>query len=284
MNVLVMEVMSMDLTMMDVTAYFAKAAVSLTNVFQEHILAEHKLTHIHTQSSAFIFPVSGKAWVHSGREKFFITPGRILHIHERETLHIENCGEQDVQFIVAQYQVAIRSDDDLYDDAFVLRVSDTTIYLEDAVRLLDMQALPGAMAALQRRTLFFQLIERCMEGVRDQQLQSTVDVMESIVAYIQQYYREKINVTKIAEKFQIERRRLAYLFEKHTGLSPNAYITAYRISKAKELLERVDLSIAEVAERVGYDDCFYFSRVFKKQTGYAPSTYRRKQIVAWTTM
>lgn len=273
----------MDLTMMDITAYFAKAAVSLTNVFQEHILAEHKLTHIHTQSSAFIFPVSGKAWVHNGHEKHFIAPGRILHIHERETLHIENCGEHDVQFIVAQYQIATRSDDDLYDEVFILRVSDASIYLEDVVRLLDMQALPGAMAALQRRTLFFQLIEQCMEGVRDQQLQSTVEIMEQVVEYIQQHYREKINVTKIAKHYQIERRRLAYLFEKHTGLSPNTYITAYRISKAKELLERVDLSIAEVAERVGYDDCFYFSRVFKKQTGDAPSTYRRKQVVAWTT-
>lgn len=272
----------MEITMNEITTYFANATVALTNVFQDKTSSESTFTHIHTHSSALIFPVIGSAWVHCGNEKFFVTPGRVLHVNERNAMHMENCGKGDFQFIVIQYQVTNPREDDLYDEAFVMRLMSAEVYLDLVVKLLDMQASPGAMAELHRRTVFFQLIQQCIEGARDQQLQSTVEVMDQIVHYIQQNYREKINVTKIAEMYHLERRRLAYLFEKHTGLSPNTYITEYRISKSKELLKRVELSIAEVAERVGYDDCFYFSRVFKKQTGLAPTTYRRKKTVAWS--
>ncbi|MBQ0138439.1 MAG: helix-turn-helix domain-containing protein [Kurthia sp.] len=268
----------MEIMMKDITMYFASASVSLTNVFQDKVAAVNTYTHIHTQSSALIFPISGSSWVHSGKGKFFVTPGKVLHVNAHNSLHIENCGDQDFQFIVTQYQIAERFAEDLYDDAFLLRLAGAEVYESTVIELLKMQASPGAMVELNRRALFFKLIQKCVEGARDQQLQSTIKIMDQVVEYIEQNYQNKINVTKIAELFKLERRRLAYLFERHTGLAPNTYITEYRISKAKELLERADLSIAEVAERVGYEDCFYFSRVFKKITGLAPSTYRRKKM------
>lgn len=278
-----MEGITLEITMKDITNYFASASVSLTNVFQDKASAVNTYTHIHTQTSAMIFPLSGSAWIHSGKEKFFITPGKVLHVNEHHSLHIENCGEQNFDFIVTQYQIATRFDGDLYDASFLLRLTGEEVYYSTVIELLKMQSSPGAMVELHRRTLFFKLLQQCIEGARDQQLQSTVEVMDQVVQYIEQNYQQKINVTKIAELYTLERRRLAYLFERHTGLSPNTYITEYRISKAKELLERAELSIAEVAERVGYDDCFYFSRVFKKQTGFAPSTYRRKKL-AWVNV
>lgn len=271
----------MDITMIDITTYFASVSVSLTNVFQDTASADNKITQIHTQSTAMIFPITGKAWIQSGNNRFYVTPGKVLHINERHPIHIENCGDTDFKFIVIQYQTTETTAVDLYEQTFILRLSSEEVYKEQIQELLKIQSTPGAMAELHRRTSFYQLIQKCIEGARDEQLQSTVKVMEQVVQYIEQNYKEKINVTKIAELYSLERRRLAYLFEKHTGLSPNTYITEYRISKAKELLEREELSIAEVAESVGYEDCFYFSRVFKKQTGTAPSTYRRKQLTTW---
>lgn len=279
-----MEGMTLEITLIDITTYFASASVSLTNVFQDKASAINKYTHVHTQTSALILPINGNAWIQSGAERFFLTPGKVLHVNERNSLHIENCGNQDFDYIVMQYQVAERLEHDLYDYSFLLRLSNKEVYVHTALELLEMNALPGAMAVLHRRTLFCKLIQQCIEGVRDQQLQSTVETMEQVVEYIQKNYKEKINVTKIAELFFLERRRLAYLFERHTGLAPNTYITEYRITKSKALLKRAELSIAEVAERVGYDDCFYFSRVFKKQTGISPSTYRRKKSREWSNV
>lgn len=274
-----MEGINLEIAMKDITMYFAHASVSLINVFQDKASAINTATHIHTQASALIFPLSGSAWIHNGEEKFFVTTGKILHVNKHQSLQIDNCGEQDFAYAVTHYRIAERFAEDLYDASYLLRLTSIDVYKETILELLKMQASPGAMVELNRRALFFKLLQNCLESARDHQLQSTVTLMDEVVGYIEENYQNKINVTKIAELFNLERRRLAYLFERHTGLAPNTYITEYRISKAKELLERADLSIAEVAEKVGYDDCFYFSRVFKKLTGVAPSAYRRKKMV-----
>lgn len=48
------------------------------------------------------------------------------------------------------------------------------------------------------------------------------------------------------------------------GVSPNVYLTVLRIQKSKVLLRTSHLSVKDIAEKVGYTDYFYFSRVFKK--------------------
>ena len=52
------------------------------------------------------------------------------------------------------------------------------------------------------------------------------------------------------------------------------YITGKRMEKAKEIIRNADISMAEVAFMVGYDDYTYFSKVFKKMTGMSPRDYR----------
>ena len=53
------------------------------------------------------------------------------------------------------------------------------------------------------------------------------------------------------------------------------YIARLRIQRAKELLEDETMSIQEIAEIVGYNDYFYFTKVFKKVQGISPSKYRK---------
>ncbi|MGN0242538.1 MAG: helix-turn-helix domain-containing protein [Lachnospiraceae bacterium] len=65
-------------------------------------------------------------------------------------------------------------------------------------------------------------------------------------------------------------------FTNYTGISPRQYITNIRIEKAKSLLANNDFTIAEIAGFVGYQDALYFSRIFKKETGYSPSQYRKR--------
>jgi signal transduction histidine kinase/DNA-binding response OmpR family regulator len=60
-----------------------------------------------------------------------------------------------------------------------------------------------------------------------------------------------------------------------TGLSPNKYIQAIRLQKAKELLENSTLSVREITEKVGFKTPDYFTRLFKKEYGKVPSDYLR---------
>jgi len=67
---------------------------------------------------------------------------------------------------------------------------------------------------------------------------------------------------------------LRRIFKKQYSISPAGYVIRERIRLAKDFLLRIDgIRIAEVAEKVGYHDPLYFSRLFKKQTGLSPSEY-----------
>lgn len=69
------------------------------------------------------------------------------------------------------------------------------------------------------------------------------------------------------------------MFAQETGLTFTQYLTALRISKAKELLEATEMRSSQIAEEVGYNDSHYFSYLFKKTTGKTPGEYRREHHV-----
>ncbi len=60
-----------------------------------------------------------------------------------------------------------------------------------------------------------------------------------------------------------------------TGMSPNDYIRKARMEAAAELLINTNLTAAEVAYKVGFEDQYYFSKSFKKYFGTPPSKYRK---------
>ena len=63
-------------------------------------------------------------------------------------------------------------------------------------------------------------------------------------------------------------------FLKIFGMPPVKYLTALRLAEAKKLLNESDLNIERVAQRCGFADQFYFSRVFKQNCGVSPSKFR----------
>jgi len=102
----------------------------------------------------------------------------------------------------------------------------------------------------------------------------SLTMIRQIVNEIQQRYTENITLTDLAEKYGISISHLSSLVKNELKLPFSEYITARRIQRAKELLADESLSIAQVAEQTGYNDYFYFTRVFKKTTGLSPSKYR----------
>ena len=61
-----------------------------------------------------------------------------------------------------------------------------------------------------------------------------------------------------------------------TGHTFLEYLTAYRIDKAKDLLQSTDMSVSDIGHSAGYSESNYFLRVFKRVTGMTPSTYRNQ--------
>ncbi len=101
------------------------------------------------------------------------------------------------------------------------------------------------------------------------------DNLKKAIQYIRSHYTEPITLNDLTAHCNVSKQQLIRYFKTAFQTTPVAYITAYKISLAKELLFRqTHLSIKEISDELGFDNQHYFTRVFTKITGETPSDYR----------
>ena len=99
--------------------------------------------------------------------------------------------------------------------------------------------------------------------------------IKKTINMIQEFYATGITLDEIAEKLHITPEYLGTQFHREVGVTFSAYIKKLRMAKAKELLIGTQLKLYEIAEKVGYTDSKYFSKVFKETFGQLPADYRK---------
>ena len=105
---------------------------------------------------------------------------------------------------------------------------------------------------------------------------STKYIVLKVQEYLDQNYKEKILIQEVADRFGFNCSYLCHVFRKQKNVTPNEYIIVKRIERAKELLKgQTDLSVKDIASMVGYEDSYYFSRLFKTYTGVTPTDFRK---------
>jgi AraC-like DNA-binding protein len=82
-----------------------------------------------------------------------------------------------------------------------------------------------------------------------------------------------INLPVISEQLGISTSRLNEIFKTYTSMTPYQYYIHIKIHKAESLLEE-ELPVKEVAYKMGFEDQYYFSRLFKNKTGVSPSDWK----------
>lgn len=100
--------------------------------------------------------------------------------------------------------------------------------------------------------------------------------VEKAVEFVRMNYCNPIKVTDIADYVCINRSYLYSLFEEYMHISPQEFLTMYRITKSLELLHATDYPIESIAISSGYSDALVFTKAFKKKMGMSPSTYRKE--------
>ena len=95
------------------------------------------------------------------------------------------------------------------------------------------------------------------------------------IGLIREYYQDGITLDEISRRLRVTPEYLGTLFHREVGMSFSTYIRNVRIDKAKELLCGTQLKLYEIAEKTGYSDPKYFSKVFREATGLTPAEYRK---------
>ena len=94
--------------------------------------------------------------------------------------------------------------------------------------------------------------------------------------YIRKNYQENITVCQLADMSGWSVSRFSCLFKQKFGVSPQQYLIAYRLQKAKELMAFTNLTLNQISEMTGFTDQFHFSKMFKKYENKTPMEYRNK--------
>jgi AraC-like DNA-binding protein len=103
------------------------------------------------------------------------------------------------------------------------------------------------------------------------------DPVESSISYMQEHLTQLLSLEEIARSVNFSTSHYSALFRKKTGYAPIEYFNHLKIQRACQYLHFTDLRVKEIADKLGFDDPYYFSRLFSKLMGMSPNQYRVKK-------
>jgi AraC-like DNA-binding protein len=234
------------------------------------------------EQAIFIYCVQGAGWCELAGERHAIRAGELLVIPPR-TRHAYGADDRKpwtIHWFHAQGGLVSR-----YLEALNVPAARPVVFLGDDPQVLALFAevldvlehgyTPQQMlhAAHALAHLLAVMIRRRHESWREQP-----DARQKItrtLAYMKQHLDQPLQLDTLAALASLSRSRYATLFKAQTGYAPLDYFNRLRMHLACQLLDTTDLNVKTIADRLGYQDPLYFSRVFRSVTEVSPVQYRR---------
>jgi AraC-like DNA-binding protein len=267
----------MQVDINDLARYFTQIDVRIINVGRAVIQPGRKCFGVYTPPfSGLIFPLRGRARMFFDGVPYEMEAGKIYHGGPNMALDKEGLGTSEWEFMVIHYQVDC-GEEHLFPYAFShyhLETGSNTRINDLLYRLYHVCETQGHLSALKAKALFLNILDEIVTSAANCRSDRGGQLIEQAVVYINTHYMEPVTIPKLAAQYGLNSKQFSYLFQKHIGMGPNEYLIACRVRRAKELLYTTTCSVAEVSACVGYSDPYYFSKLFKKRTGFCPSDLR----------
>lgn len=229
--------------------------------------------------NSFLHIVSGEYSYTNISKPFIAEAGNLIYIP---------FGSCHTYEIISPKARAVQIDFDLYYDGIKYAFSDEAFILTktpaEKVRLLMTELIkPHTFDNIKRRLKTVSVMYELLSELSDcfpqtKRLPASLKKIEPALSYIANHCGEKIYFSDLCSLCFMSESQLRRLFRQNTGLSPAEYIKNFRINRACAMLMSGDLSIAEISDMLGFDNVYYFGKVFKKFTGISPGKYRKENI------
>ena len=230
-----------------------------------------------------LFIASGKTHFYIGGKDQVVTAGHMVLFQPKEEQHYEYFGEDKpevywVHFTGSAVKEILRSYDIPLDEHIFFSgtpAAYTQLFKNMIEEFQTCRVGYKEMLEMNLRQLFM-MIQR----TRLEKPPIVTTAVQLEMDYARQYFHDHYNEPINIEEYALSRHTSISLFmrnfKKVFGVSPKQYILNIRMNNAQNLLESTDYTVAEISAIVGYDNSLYFSRIYHKQKGQAPSDYRKR--------
>lgn len=164
--------------------------------------------------------------------------------------------------------------------SFSQRITDEYLFIKvtELFSQLTKSALSVSEQAIVReRAIFIEILTLLFQSTqREQYNYSSVRMVDRVISYMVENHARSLTLSNLSKYAGVSVSYLGCVFRNVTGRSPIDYLIEIRINMAKNLLKD-GVSVTETSSLVGFNDIYYFSRVFKSREGISPSKYTDKE-------
>lgn len=155
------------------------------------------------------------------------------------------------------------------------RIDNRIELFEEMYQNLEMGFTKENMQYANICLLHFLASFKYLDQYRQIRMHNNADPLLKCIRFMKSNISRIITLDELAKITKLSISQFSLLFKRKTGKSPLDYLIQLRIQKACELLENTSLKIKDIANSIGYEDPYYFSRIFKKTVGSTPRDYRK---------
>lgn len=230
----------------------------------------------------------GRGELTVGRKRFILQPGDVFILHAGEQHVYRACSQEpfcklfvslDINAPVHQQALALL---DLQNVSHVrldpANVEHVAAAFERIIAALRDTPADGQQIASLATYEAIMFITHALH--KQEQTQALVHQLELVVRYVLNHLHEPLKITSLARVAGTSPDYLNRLFVKYLGMRAHEWLLKLRMRVASELLAKSSSKIHEVAEQVGYDNPYAFTRAFTHVAGVTPKAFRRR---AWKT-
>ncbi|GLX66937.1 AraC family transcriptional regulator [Paenibacillus glycanilyticus] len=250
------------------------AKLEIAGVYRVKLPPNQSFGNVNIKQAGFLFILRGEAEFSCDGESYRLTPGLMLHGMKDMHLKYTTGRDEEFEYILVNYR-GMTKEQQIYQHLNGHFVMNIPMSMDMSSRLLFLHSIsldPDSISALKLNIAFMQLMLDIFEQTRQQSSHNRSHLMvEDTLAYIHEHYMSPISLASLAARYKVSEGFFSFKFRNYTGISPIEYLLRFRINRSRELLATNQFTVREVARQVGYADAYYFSRLFKKHTGIAPS-------------
>jgi AraC-like DNA-binding protein/mannose-6-phosphate isomerase-like protein (cupin superfamily) len=242
----------------------------------------------------FLYFVSGKATIECGSVPFQFQSGDLCVVNSNE-LHYGISKSEDLSYYAMIVDISMFHSHsvDAIETKFITPISQNRILFQNRISEdADItHCMLSIIGELERKELGYELsikshLYRLLSLLVRHYVATLTDLDEyrhklkdlerlaPVFTYIDEYYRDKLTVQKLADLAGLSRFHFSRLFKQVTDKSLIEFINLVRINKSESLLRNTRMNISEIALATGFSDIYYFSRTFKQLKKVSPSEWR----------